>query len=347
METAPDRPFQDALARHVDSSKPDPLARGQMERLSLAWSEERAAEDEDGNNDLSPSQSSCDYADQASWDLTRRGTLTLSSEYISVAINVTWKFNGSGADDADGGEGSPKPLPRAQRRFDNEFYLRIAVTASFVPISEHGASIKDETLDRKERSARRKLRAGMLKRMRSDALIKPILVDEGSVLCEALIQQNRHARRDAAGSKSSAMNPELEERVNVQESTLEAVRHAIFSHTEDNLDVLDILLSMPYLPRSSSRGGGGSGVAMDGTSGNAKYATALSTLADRAYLRLLEDAMFDACEREGEDEMLDDLNISDGNGDADGDDTDDDCTEDNRKNSRGKGGVKRRCGSKR
>lgn len=33
-------------------------------------------------------------------------------------------------------------------------------------------------------------------------------------------------------------------------------------------------------------------------------------LGDRAYLRLLEDAMFDACEKEGEDEILDDLNIS-------------------------------------
>ena len=28
------------------------------------------------------------------------------------------------------------------------------------------------------------------------------------------------------------------------------------------------------------------------------------------YLRLLEDAMFDACEREGEDELLDELSIS-------------------------------------
>ncbi len=37
---------------------------------------------------------------------------------------------------------------------------------------------------------------------------------------------------------------------------------------------------------------------------------ALCELAQRVYLHLLEDAMFDACEREGEDEFLDDLIIS-------------------------------------
>jgi len=42
-------------------------------------------------------------------------------------------------------------------------------------------------------------------------------------------------------------------------------------------------------------------------------------LGDRAYLRLLEDAMFDACEKEGEDEILDDLNISCGNAKENGD----------------------------
>merc|ERR1719506_499809 len=33
-------------------------------------------------------------------------------------------------------------------------------------------------------------------------------------------------------------------------------------------------------------------------------------LADRTKLRLLEDAMFDACEREGEEELIDELRIS-------------------------------------
>ena len=36
---------------------------------------------------------------------------------------------------------------------------------------------------------------------------------------------------------------------------------------------------------------------------------ALCELAQRVYLRLLEDAMFDLCKREGEDKLLDDLNI--------------------------------------
>merc|ERR1712157_252770 len=122
---------------------------------------------------------------------------------------------------------------------------------------------------------------GIIKRMKDDAYIKRLLKggedSSGVLLCEALIQQNY----------GSCEADELEERFNVVPEPLEGVRKAIFSHCEDDLDALELLLNMPYLPRSNS------------------------PLAERAYLRLLEDALFDACEREGEDDILDDLNISD------------------------------------
>ena len=85
----------------------------------------------------------------------------------------------------------------------------------------------------------------------------------------------------------------------------------MFGHSEDNLDVLEIVLNMPYLPRGSFSSGGGGEEGADPTVVlDATTSSALCELAQRAYLRLLEDAMFDACEREGEDELLDDLNIS-------------------------------------
>ena len=93
---------------------------------------------------------------------------------------------------------------------------------------------------------------------------------------------------------------------------MEGIRNAIFSHTEDNLDVLELLLNMPYLPRSC-RGNGDGSSATASTQGieysNIQTKTR-DVLGDRVYLRLLEDAMFDSCEREGGDDMLDDLNIS-------------------------------------
>ena len=129
---------------------------------------------------------------------------------------------------------------------------------------------------------------------------------------------------------------ELEERVNVDERVLDGIRTAIYSHAEDNLDILELLLNMPYLPRSSGGGGAlilpqsndakGRGGEHEGEDINDIPPSASSSsttsdeadtimiiineLAQRAYLRLLEDAMFDACEKEGEDELLDDLTIT-------------------------------------
>ena len=145
---------------------------------------------------------------------------------------------------------------------------------------------------------------------------------EGVPLCEALIQQNKKLIAGGIGGTNS--EGELEERVNAHEDSLEGIRNALFSHCEGNLDVLELLLNMPYFPRSSSGGttsaAATSTAAFSSKSSFSRHGTKLNILADRAYLRLLEDAMFDACEREGEDEMLDDLNMSDVNHDGDSSD---------------------------
>jgi hypothetical protein len=156
--------------------------------------------------------------------------------------------------------------------------------------------------DRQEKSLNKKLRAGMIKRLRADPLVQKLLVEDaaspsGILVCEALIQQNGGDSR------------ECEVRVNVNSESVEAIGNAILTHCEDNLDILEVLLNMPYLPRNHN------GSSEDSTNCN-KEETVLKSLSDRAFLRILEDAMFDACEKEGEEEILDDLNLSDvGNGD--------------------------------
>ena len=233
-----------------------------------------------------------------------------------------------------------------KKTFDNEFYIQLTVSAKLVSVSEHNSSTKmdENTEDRKDRAMKRKLRAGMIKRLKSDHFVKKLLiaadgegdnsqgaskekrgahtnnnserthVTRGLPLCEALIQQSKSSSRAGiSDTQTIGANGgyELEERVNVDEVSLEAIRKAILSHADGNLDVLELLLSMPYLPRPGFAGDG-----CTDNSDQSTYSKALHSMAERAYLRLLEDAMFDACEKEGEDELLGDLNISDTNDDS-------------------------------
>ena len=117
---------------------------------------------------------------------------------------------------------------------------------------------------------------------------------------------NRMKRDQGDVNSSSSTNKktriaQLEERVDVSEEVAEAVRRAVWSSSESSLDVVEFILSMPSLP------------AMNHNNNNNNTCT---PLADRAKLRLLEDAMLDACEREGEDGLLEDLSITNNNTEA-------------------------------
>ena len=274
--------FQDALAKQIDASKPDPLAKRQIEELQLSWKQCGG----DGK----------DTAATGGGGQSLHGTFSLSSEFISILIHVTCKYreNCSGSEIGDGNTDNTG-AEEESRCFENVFYFQLTASAKLVvPVGDHNSS----EMDRKESKMKRKLHAGMVKRLQSNALIRRLLVTDEKEsgdgnkndlpLCEALIQQNRKPYC------------ELEERVNVHEDSLEGIRNAIFSHAEDNLDVLEIILNMPYLPRTSSSSAGASDACT-------------SSLAGRAYLRMLEDAMVDACEKDGEDnDLLDNLDISSG-----------------------------------
>ena len=129
-------------------------------------------------------------------------------------------------------------------------------------------------------------------------------------MCEAVIQQKWRS----IGRTSTASTPSVEERVDVSEDALEAIHRAILSHTDCNLTVLEMILSMPWIPCSSHGTVSGSVASSwntcltDTSAMSSRY---LQGARDRAVLRLLEDALFDACEREGEEEMLDDLTLHD------------------------------------
>lgn len=113
--------------------------------------------------------------------------------------------------------------------------------------------------------------AGMAARLAKDYYVRQLLLPEK----EEMLVAEATIRRASS---------ELEERYRSSEEGLEALRLSLFSHSECNTSVLQFLLDMPWMPRT--------------------------VLANRARLRLLEDAMVDACEKEGEDDLLEDLNIS-------------------------------------
>lgn len=247
------------------------------------------------------------------------GTLTLSSKYISVSIHVQchWKkYNQSDYKNDERGcerrDNNDDGDVATAKQFQEELFFKL--TASAIE-SKGGTKDDAKKQNRNDCKARKKLRAEMLKRLRSDHYIQRLFADkkeaksdsDSALLCEALIQQNL---RSGDVTRGVTNIDELEERVNVEEGTLQGIKNAIFSKSEDNLDVLEVLLNMPYLPRSSPPPSSDNDEGDTNATSNQQWPT---KLAERAYLRLLEDAMFDACEKEGEDELLDDLNISETN----------------------------------
>ena len=125
-----------------------------------------------------------------------------------------------------------------------------------------------------------KIRSKMVPRLREDAYISKLFGNEPVPLAQAKIRVD---------------TTDLEERVDVSEDICEGCRRAVWSSAESPLEVVEVLLQFPSLPTTIHDG------PMDGAS---------THLANRAKLRLLEDAMLDACEQEGDGDIINDLKIS-------------------------------------
>jgi len=151
-----------------------------------------------------------------------------------------------------------------------ELSFNLGVRAHFRSNSEIKRD-KEEYNDADKWQPDKKVRATMLKRLKQDDYIKKILINEFSTVCETTI---------ITKDKS-----EVEERVWISGDLLESIRRAIYSQSESALDVVELLASLPYLKTRECPLGG------------------------RAKLRLLEEAMNDACEEAEEEELIDGLKI--------------------------------------
>jgi hypothetical protein len=299
--------FEVALASYIDESKPDPLVKRQIENIIiLEWASQ--TEQQEGTADAADATSKPKAE-------TKRlcGTLTLYGDYMAVTISsyCSWAWRPY-AEEAGG-------CAIATLSF------RLAASAKFIPQSQH-KRLQTERLkrqgddqspkvDRKEQRAHTKIRAGMIDRLQKDYYIKRLLapLDVDSKVSDQTQQQHTSTICEAEIKESfgsDGKRKELEERVDVSEDTLEGIRRAILSHLDENTSMLDLLLCFPYIINTLIE-----------TKKDDKGNDISVQLGHRAILRLLEDACIDACEKEGEDELLGDLQISTRIGKGDDDDS--------------------------
>ncbi|KAL3937666.1 MAG: hypothetical protein SGBAC_007267 [Bacillariaceae sp.] len=199
---------------------------------------------------------------QFSFDPTHvlHGILSITGEYMVVNLNIicAWTFDES------------------SHKHGNLSYKCCA--SAFM--------LKSETKEKVEE----KVKSKMQKRLKKDAYISKLLISKGG----ATIAASDGNWPVFCSAEIRSLPKDLEERVDVSQPIAEAIKRAVWSSAESNLDIVDLVLCFPSLP----------------TSMHASNTFATTTeLANRAKLRLLEDAMLDACEQEGEDQILEDLTI--------------------------------------
>ena len=263
--------FQQAINRYLDENKPDPIVSKQMKAWSLDWMDN----DKDEQNET---ETNSDYL--LSGRLTWKSNDATSPLQVVLFSSCSWR-----GDKKDGS-------------LSLECHVCITGnTSSTIPTT------KD---DKRQAKADEKIRKRLLKRFLQDDYIQKLYVADASavkntestpILCQATVILKQASDETSVG--------DLEERVWTDEDVAEGIRRAVWNTTNDTIDVLEFLLSLPcVLPTTAWESAMVETAIGDGLS---KIQT--TALADRAQLRLLEDAMYDACEKEGEEEMVKGLDL--------------------------------------
>lgn len=279
--------FQLALERYVDDNKPDPIVLKQIEGFELSWAGASNEEEEESNDDSSKKLGCPSDLSFTPTDIVQ-GVLTWKGDYMCAEIEALCCWEPHSKNKSSSRKDGAHKLP-----LNGSLYFVLRSSLRFrnkhdKPAGDDG----DESKSKEEKKAGEKIRSRMIKRLKEDSFIKKLLPDDSknnkessiaTILCEAKVSV-KTPDNDTSPSQ-------FEERVDVTDSIGEGLRRALFSSAESSLDVAELLLSLPFLP-------------------GAAHQVLNCPLADRAKLRLLEDAMFDACEREGEDDLIGDLKIS-------------------------------------
>jgi hypothetical protein len=242
-----DQMLRDAVAAYIDETKPDPLVQQELESIGWSW------------NEATETTTTTTLLPTATHYLA--GTVVWTGAYATVELHVktAWQTvkDDKSEDSAQTNNGSLATVCRAVARLGGT----------------QQPAIEAKGVTKREKKAQDRVAARMIQRLQDDAYVKKYLLDRKSSpqqLYEARILYTADGQ--------------LEERVDTDAAVATAIRRVAYFTAETDLDVFEILFSMPIMPT-----------------------TAL--LGHRARLRLLEDAMCEACEQAGEETMVDDLDI--------------------------------------
>jgi hypothetical protein len=260
--------FDESLTEYLDETKPDPLAKKQVHGWTCNWTED----DNDDKNtpivaDTDDNGSSCPCSHAV------KGTLALHGEHITIILRAhchwTWE-NGTGS-----------------------LEFKLDIRARFRTKSELKRNASSDDADTTTATkVDKKVRAGILKRLKQDDYVKKILTDDFTNLCQATVKST---------------STELEERVWIDQDLLESIRRSVYSQADNLISVVELLTGLPFCR------------------------TPDCPLGHRTKLRLLEDAMLDACDREGEEGLIDELSLEASSAKASDDESEDDECEHNSK----------------
>jgi hypothetical protein len=299
--------FQSALANYIDETKPDPIVKRQLESWTLTWENEEAetpaaaaaaaaaVEDLFGDNND-------DNGDKDTSDLWRnlnhrlQGSLTIQGEYVSVKLQFgcAWKgFDDSNTTAAAAAAAAAATTTTTTKEMTKKASNNNGILLYCCRVCSAKLVNPSDSVDKTERKIRQK----MMQRLQQDSYISKLL---------ALGSQKKSTDTptfDPTLAKARIHVNEtkfvLEERVDVSETVAEALRRALWSSAESSLDMVEVLLALPALPGTNHQ---------PKNSSNSQ-STTTTPLANRAKLRMLEDAMVDECEKEGEGELIQELSI--------------------------------------
>jgi hypothetical protein len=255
--------FESSLAHHILESKPDPLERRQMEGWTCQWNEEKfisstVVQSEGEEDGFLPFQWKEDDNCQRIMGIL---TIQSNSSHVTVFIRVLSEWT------------QPKTNDSSILR------LELSVRASIIHnTDDHEDCDKEKrkkTLRRKKMSEsqsevpHRPRFSGIIQRIQQDDYIQKLLQEQFNPVCQAIVRTDID---------------QLEERVWMDQTILEAIRRAIYPHASSTISVVELLTCFPFLSE-------------------------VPILGQRAKLRLLEDAMLDVCDQEGDDELLDELSL--------------------------------------
>lgn len=310
MNLTTDR-FQKSIESHLDKTKPDTAVRRQAQQLAyngLRWQHTSKHGDE-GHKDTTDNDCSDRFCEGV-LSVTRNITADNLSEDVKDNFGANAITGGVvvvGDDkvvDLDGAATVSVYL-KADLRFDpTQGFLKFSLRAS-AKIGM-GSTNDNKRARKKGRKSTThctsiKTQEKIVQKLSADYFIKKItsskscLNDGGALLCEVEIKTNTVSTTIGHSDDQQC----TEQRVNVESDILEAVRRASFSHMETNIDLISLLVELPWLSSSE---------VLDcyTLTGNEEIA---NELFERAALYLLEDALVDECDREGESELLYDLTI--------------------------------------